>query len=545
MPFGLTNAPATFCTLMNKIFHPYLDKFVVVYLDDIVIYSNTLKEHEEHLRKVFKILRQNKLYVKKENARESHPGVGSTNQGTSLRSFLGLVNYYRRFIKGYSGRAAPLTDLLKKNKAWEWDGRCQQAFEDLKKAVTEEPVLALPDHTKVFELNNAERRYTVQEKEMTAIVHCLRTWRHYLLGSHFIVKTDNVATSYFQTQKKLSPKQASRKAELASISSQPQGDIMYLLREGLQHDPVAKSLIALAHEGKTKRFWVEDGLLYTKGRRLYVPKWGNIRRNLIKECHDTKWAGHPGQRRTRALLESAYYWPQIRDEVEAYVRTCLVCQQDKVEQRQPRGLLEPLPVAERPWDSVTMDFIIGLPKSEDSGSIIVVVDRFSKYATFIAAPTDCTAEETARLFLKHVVKYWGLPKFIISDRDPRFTGKFWTELFKLMGSELHFSTSFHPQTDGQTERMNALLELYLRHFVSANQRDWAKLLDIAQFSYNLQRSEATNKSPFELATGQQPLTPHTLKIGYTGRSPAAFKFAKGWHEQADIARSYLDKAAKK
>ncbi|RVW98231.1 Transposon Tf2-12 polyprotein [Vitis vinifera] len=196
-------------------------------------------------------------------------------------------------------------------------------------------------------------------------------------------------------------------------------------------------------------------------------------------------------------------------------------------------------------DSVTMDFIIELPKSEDSGSIIVVVDRFSKYATFIAAPTDCTAEETARLFLKHVVKYWGLLKFIISDRDPRFTGKFWTELFKLMGSELHFSTSFHPQTDGKTERVNALLELYLRHFVSANQKDWPKLLDIAQFSYNLQRSEATNKSPFELATGQQSLTPHTLTIGYTGRSPATFKFAKGWHEQADIARSYLDKAAKK
>ena len=165
---------------------------------------------------------------------------------------------------------------------------------------------------------------------------------------------------------------------------------------------------------------------------------------MTMECHDTKWTGHRGQRRTRALLESAYYWPQIRDEVEAYVRTCLVCQQDKVEQRQPRGLLEPLPIAERPWDSVTMDFIIGLPKSEDSGSIIVVVDRFSKYATFIAAPTDCTAETTARLFLKHIVKYRGLPKFIISDRDQRFIGKFWTELFKLMGSELHFSTSFHP-----------------------------------------------------------------------------------------------------
>ena len=340
---------------------------------------------------------------------------------------------------------------------------------------------------------------------MTTIVHSLCTWRHYLLGSHFIVKTDNVATSYFQTQKELNPKQArwqdflaefdytleykpesanhvtdtlSRKAELTSLTSQPLRVIMDLLRAGLQYDPMAKSLIVLAHEGKTKRFKVEDGLLYTKGRQLYMPKWGNISHNLIKECHDTKWIGHPGQRRTRALLKSAYTWPLIWDEVEAYMRTCLVCQRDKVEQQQPRGLLEPLPIAECPWESITMDFIIGLPKSEGYGSIIVVVDRFSKYATFITAATDCTTEETARLFLKNVVKYWGLPKYIISDRDPCFTGKFWTELLKLMGSELHFSTSFHPQTDGQTERVNVLLESYLRHFVSVNQKDWAKLLDV-------------------------------------------------------------------
>ena len=110
--------------------------------------------------------------------------------------------------------------------------------------------------------------------------------------------------------------------------------------------------------------------------------------------------------------------------MDTYVRTCLLCQQDKVEQHQPRGLLEPLPIVERPWESVTMDFIIGLTKSEGYGSIIVVVDRFSKYATFIAVPKDSTAEEMTKLFLKKVVKYGGLPKFIISDRDSCFTGKF-------------------------------------------------------------------------------------------------------------------------
>ncbi|RVX00819.1 Transposon Tf2-8 polyprotein [Vitis vinifera] len=237
-------------------------------------------------------------------------------------------------------------------------------------------------------------------------------------------------------------------------------------------------------KGRPSGFGLEDDLLYTKGRRLYMPKWGNIRRNLIKECHDTKWARHPGQRLTRALLESAYYWPQIRDEVEAYVRTCLVCQQDKVEQRQPRGLLEPLPIAERPWDT----------------------------------STDCTAEETARLFLKHVVKYWGC----LSSSSVIATALHWEVLDRALqayGFELHSPQAF--TTDGWADREGErFLELYLRHF-------------------------ATNKSPFELAHRAATGNPHTLTIGYTGRSPATFKFAKGWHEQADIARSYLDKAAKK
>ena len=120
---------------------------------------------------------------------------------------------------------------------------------------------------------------------------------------------------------------------------------------------------------------------------------------------------------------------------------------------------------------------------KNNDSIIVVVDRFSKYATFIATPIDCTTEKMTMLFLKHVIKYWGLLNYIISDRDPWFIGKFRMQLFKLMGLELHFSTSFHPQIDGQAERVNALLELYLRHFVSANQKDWAKLLEIAQLIY--------------------------------------------------------------
>jgi hypothetical protein len=243
-----------------------------------------------------------------------------------LRSFLGLVNYYRRFIQGFSGRAAPLTNLLKKNQPWHWTRECQEALEDLKGAIMADPVLALPDHAKPFEvhtdasdyaiggvlmqeghpiayesrkLNDTERKYTVQEKGMTAIVHCLRTWRHYLLGSKFVVRTDKIATSYFQTQKKLSPKQArwqdflaefdmcieykpgrtnrladalSRKAELVSLKlqeitavSQFRGTLSYRIKEGLQYNAVSRNLLQAVKEGRTRRFWEKDGLLYTKG----------------------------------------------------------------------------------------------------------------------------------------------------------------------------------------------------------------------------------------------------------------------------------------
>ncbi|KAF3648319.1 hypothetical protein FXO38_18232 [Capsicum annuum] len=167
-----------------------------------------------------------------------------------------------------------------------------------------------------------------------------------------------------------------------------------------------------------------------------------------------------GNKGTRALLELAYYLSQIREGIEGYMRTCLICQQEKVENKVPSGLLEPLPVAERLWNSVMMDFIMTLLLSD---SIMVVVDRFSKFATFNPGSLDCKTEEAAPFFLKNMVN-----------------------------------------------RVNAILESYLRHFVSANQWDWSRLLDVEQFSYNLQRSEATGRTPFKLEMGQEPHNIHTL-----------------------------------
>ena len=149
----------------------------------------------------------------------------------------------------------------------------------------------------------------------------------------------------------------------------------------------------------------------------------------------------------------------MKDDIEAYVETCHVCQVDKIECKKEADLSQPFPIPERTWLSLSMDFIFGFPKIDGKASIMVVVDRFSKYFVFIAAPRLCSSEIAADLFYKYVVKYLGVPADIVSDRDTRFTGRFWTTLFNLMGTELKFSTVNHLQTDGQMKNINNLLEV--------------------------------------------------------------------------------------
>ncbi|KAK3035333.1 hypothetical protein RJ639_034041 [Escallonia herrerae] len=213
-------------------------------------------------------------------------------------------------------------------------------------------------------LNEGERRYTTHEKELLAVVHCLRVWRHYLLGSSFIVRTDNIVVSHFLSQSKLTSKQArwqellaefnfmleyragstnsvadalSRRTELNQVALMAMNAIVRVdsrvainiekkIRKAFTRDPVAQQLLKLIESGKTRQFWQEDSLLMTKGRRVYVPRVDDLRRTLIRECHDTLWAGHAGGERTLALLQQGYYWPQMGDEVQEYVKTCLTCQ---------------------------------------------------------------------------------------------------------------------------------------------------------------------------------------------------------------------------
>ncbi|KAK4385695.1 Transposon Ty3-I Gag-Pol polyprotein [Sesamum angolense] len=386
-------------------------------------------------------------------------------------------------------------------------------------------VLMQDGHSVAFEsrkLKDVEWHYSVHEKELLAVVHCLRLWRHYLLCSPFVVKTDNVAVSHFMSQPKLTSRQA-RWQELLS-------EFHFVL----EYRAASSNHMADALSGRAD--------LATLGAGPGPPRRAGQRAAVLARRWTTDDQGKPLVCAERRGLEEITHFRMPRHSLGGTFgrRT-----HDKADHQKKAGLLQPLPIPKRPWESVSMNNISGLPKLGDLGSIIVVEDRLSKYATFIAAPKHVTKEGTAHLFFKHVVKYWGLPKNIVGDRDSRFTGVFWTELFRILGSTLFMSSSYYPQSDGQTERFNSMLEEYLRHFVRGTQKDWVKLLDVAQLCFNAQKRSSTNKSAFEIITGQQPLLPHTLDSPQGVRSPLARSFSQEWKQNVEIARSCLEKAQKR
>ncbi|GJP76558.1 hypothetical protein CLOP_g6983 [Closterium sp. NIES-67] len=363
MPFGLTNAPATFQAEINHILRPLLDECVVVYLDDILIYSRDMKQHGEHLRRVFEILRRERFYVKlskSEFALEKVQFLGHivSAQGVhvdpkkieavhtwktpenvkELQQFLGFANYYNRFIEG-------MNPLLK--------GLFTHGY-----AIDPEIPLA-------------EKRYLLQR--------------------------DN--------------------------------DIAY-------------------RKGSTK---------------IWVPNYPPLRQLLLEEYHDVLYAGHFGSNKTLTGIAKHYYWPHLAEDVQKFVTSCDTCQRMKSSKQKKAGLLQPLPVPEQPWQVVSLDFITGLPPTTSGhDAILVVIDKFSKMGHFIPTHTTARTEETAQLFVRYIISQHGIPTTLISDRNPKFTSKFWKELMSLLGTKLAMSSAYHPQIDGQTERLNQIDEQLLR-----------------------------------------------------------------------------------
>ncbi|GJP42069.1 hypothetical protein CLOM_g1661 [Closterium sp. NIES-68] len=587
MPFGLTNAPATFQAEMNHILRPLLDECVVVYLDDILIYSRDMKQHVEHLRRVFEILRRERFYVKlskSEFALEKVQFLGhmvsargvhvdpkkieavrtwkTPENVKELQQFLGFANYYSRFVPQYAKLAAPLTNLLKKNTPYKWETKHQEAMEQLKQALTSAPVLILPDPERDYvieadasdqavgavlmqdqgnglqpiaylskKLHGAELNYPIHDKEALAIVIAFKAWRCYLEGRQTTVYTDHCSLKYLKTQPTLSRRQVrwidflethfhydivykpghknkadalSRPAHVAAIQAEGMNPLLKgLFAHGYATDPE----IPLAEKRHLLQ-WDSD-IAYRKGStKIWVPNYPPLRQLLLEEYHDVLYAGHFGSNKTLTGIAKHYYWPHMADDVQKFVTSCDTCQRMKSSKQKKTGLLQPLPVPEQPWQVVSLDFITGLPPtSSGHDAILVVIDKFSKMGHFIPTHTTARTEETAQLFVRHIISQHGIPTTLISDRDPKFTSKFWKELMSLLGTKLAMSSAYHPQTDGQTERLNQIVEQLLRAACRDDISKWDLHLPVLEFAYNNATHAATGQTPFFLCYGRHPLTP--------------------------------------
>jgi hypothetical protein len=599
--FGLTNAPVYFMNLMNKVFMEELDRFVVVFINDIPIYSGTAEEHKEHLRIALERLRQQKLYAKfskdefwmekvaflghvllAEGIAMDPSKVESVTKWekplniTDVRSFLGMARYYRRFIENFSQIAKPMTELLKNNTKFEWSDACEKSFQELKRRLTTAPVLTLPDIKDFVVCCDASRQrlgcvlmqegkvvayasrqpkkheenYPTHDLELAAVVHALKIWRHYLMGNKCELYTDHKSLKYFFTQTKLNMRQ--RWLELikdydveinyhpgkANIVADALSRKMYcnnlMVKEEWPalHEELEKLRIEIVDQGQANELRVtydledririaqkscaeikvlrelmegkaedyrldEQGTVWLK-ERICVPQDKALLEHIMREAHDSRYSIHPGSTKMYKDLKTRYWWKDMRD-IAHYVACCDTCSRVKIEHQKPAGLLKPLEIPVWKWEDISVDFVVGLlrtPKGNDS--VWVIVDRLTKVAHFMPVKTRYATEKLADLYVEHVLRLHGAPRSIVSDRGPQFVAKFWKSFHQLLGTTLSYSTTFHPQTDEQTERVNQVLEDMLRACALTYSTDWESNLPFAEFSY---------MAPFEALYGRKCRTP--------------------------------------
>jgi hypothetical protein len=458
-------------------------------------------------------------------------------------------------------------------------------------------------------LTPAELNYEIYDKEMLAIVVALKEWRAYLEGAAhpFTVYTDHKNLEYFATTKVLNRRQSrwsellgnynfnivyrpghamgkpdamSRRHDFSEGSKASDAPPRTLLkphqlqlfamrtaadsaaspllrdiRSAQPRDSALQPLLSYLRDPAIPRdshiqqelvgFSLCDDLVLFNGL-VYVPDDDAIKLEILRQCHDSPIAGHLGQAKTFELVTRDFFWPRIRRFVKRYVSTCDTCARAKAPRHKPHGHLVSLPVPSRPWESISMDFIVGLPVSPSgSDAILVVVDRFSKMAHFSPTRTTADAPEIARLFLWNICRLHGFPSDIVSDRDKIFTSGFWRHFLALANIKPNMSTAFHPQTDGQTERVNQILEQYLRIFCNYQQDNWEELLPTAELAYNNSTHSSTGKSPFFANYGYHPTLPATVHAhALKSSNPAAEELVKTLRDlHNQVTRDLADAAA--
>ena len=241
---------------------------------------------------------------------------------------------------------------------------------------------------------------------------------------------------------------------------------------------------------------------------MCVPEIDELKREIMEEAHSSAYAMHPGSTKMYNTLREHYWWKGMKREIADLVSRCLTCRQVKAEQQKPAGKIQPLPILVWKWDKITMDFVTRLPRTRrQHDAIWVIVDRLTKSAHFLPVSNDDLLDKFAQLYVEEIVRLHGVPISIVSDRDPRFTSRFWSSLQDAMGTRLHFSTAFHPQIDDQSERTIQTLEDMLRACMIEFKGSWDTHLSLMEFAYNNSYQSSIGMAPFEALYGRKCRTP--------------------------------------
>ncbi|GJT57147.1 putative reverse transcriptase domain-containing protein [Tanacetum coccineum] len=541
MPFGLMNAPAVFMDMMNRVCRPYLDKFVIVFIDDILIYSKTWKEHEIHLGLVLELLKNEKLYAKFSKCEfwlhevqflghvingdgihidsskiEVVKNWEAPSTSTEVRSFLGLAGYYRRFIENFSKIAKSLTVLTQKNRTFDWGEEQEEAFQTLKDKLCNAPVLALFDGSEDFVLKIHEKNYTTHDLELGAVVFALKIWKHYLYGTKSVVYTDHKSLQHIFNQKELNmrqrrwielfsdydceiryhPGKANVVADALSRKKRVKPKRVRAMNMTLQSS--IKDMIPAAQKEASDESAVlqrgldemieqrSDGALYYLDR-IWVPLKGDVRTLIMDEAHKSKYSIHPGADKMYCDLRYRYWWPGMKKYIAVYVSRCMTCLRVKAEHQRPPGLLQQPVIPEWKWERIAMDFVTKLPRtSSGHDTIWVIVDRLTKFAHFLPMREDYRMDRLARMYLNEIVSRHG--------------------------TRLDMSMAYHPQTDGQNERTIQTLEDMLRACVLDFKGNWDVHLSLVEFSYNNSYHSSMRCASFEALYGRKCRLPIISRI---------------------------------
>ena len=510
LPFGLCNAPATFSRLMDNVFSGLSWEVCLYYLDDIIVFSRGWQEHLDRLRMVFSRLREANLCLAPRNctlAKSSVIFLGHhvSEDGlrpdprlldsirkipipttvTQVRSFLGLVGYYYRFIKGFSKIAAPLNRLLEKKCPFKWDNECAQAYQELKALLLQEPVVPYPDFTVSYRLyndasniglgailaqqqegkeriiccasrtlNKAEQNYSATKKNCLAVVWGIRNFRNYLIANHFKVHTNHYSLQWLHAMKNESDLRHRWAAQLEDY------DFEVLHRPGKNH----------GHVDALSRLPTDN--IHLLGHVKVTLATEEETREVLERIHQD---GHLGIRKTLQVFHCLFEGVRDRMMCQAVMSSCLGCQlgSDYRPRKVPQGQIE----STSPWDILSID-VTGPFVSSRKGEryILSIIDCFTKYLILVPLKGH-TASTVSKALYERVIRYFGCPRKILSDRGTEFTGRIWTDLMDLLGVQLVLTSPYYPQGKGIVECNHRSINNLLRsHMTGKDDGSWVNLL---------------------------------------------------------------------